>query len=166
MHIVNFRFKFNWCYLKMYFWKFERLNDQNVNISKTLTWDFQKCSTKSSDIPVTNIMEELESFLADDMIVYNCSMNDSMITSYNWTVEHYLYCMRGPKRLHMSVLLPITIVYFGIFVTGVIGNIAVCVVIVNNTSLHTATNYYLFSLAVSDLTLLLLGKLATIIFSW
>ncbi|KAI5703564.1 neuropeptides capa receptor-like [Diaphorina citri] len=102
-------------------------------------------------------MEELESFLADDMIVYNCSMNDSMITSYNWTVEHYLYCMRGPKRLHMSVLLPITIVYFGIFVTGVIGNIAVCVVIINNTSLHTATNYYLFSLAVSDLTLLLLG---------
>lgn len=103
-------------------------------------------------------MEELGGFQEDSLITYNCSYDESMLSSYNWTVEHYLFCTRGPKRLQLSVLLPITIVYVGIFVTGVLGNIAVCVVIVNNTSLHTATNYYLFSLAVSDLTLLLLGK--------
>lgn len=105
-------------------------------------------------------MEDLGGFLEDSLVSYDCSFNESIYnwTSYNWTVDHYLFCTRGPKRLQMSILLPITIVYVGIFVTGVIGNIAVCVVIVNNTSLHTATNYYLFSLAVSDLTLLLLGK--------
>ncbi|KAL1459936.1 hypothetical protein WDU94_011881 [Cyamophila willieti] len=102
-------------------------------------------------------MEDLGGFFNDQPYDYNCLFNLTTDT-YNITAEHFLFCARGPKRLPMSVLLPITIVYVGIFVTGVIGNMAVCVVIVNNTSLHTATNYYLFSLAVSDLTLLLLGK--------
>jgi hypothetical protein len=48
----------------------------------------------------------------------------------------------------------------GIFITGVIGNIAVCLVIVKNKSMHTATNYYLFSLAISDLMILVLGESA------
>ena len=39
-----------------------------------------------------------------------------------------------------------------------VGNIAVCLVIVKNKSMHTATNYYLFSLAISDLMILVLGK--------
>lgn len=74
------------------------------------------------------------------------------------TLEDYLLRERGPKHLPLNVVIPITVVYVAIFVTGVVGNIAVCVVIVRNVSLHTATNYYLFSLALSDLTLLLLGK--------
>jgi hypothetical protein len=76
----------------------------------------------------------------------------------NETVEGYLLRTRGPKHLSLNIVLPITVIYVFIFVTGVIGNIAVCVVIVRNNFMHTATNYYLFSLAVSDLTLLLLGK--------
>ncbi|KAF0763803.1 neuropeptides capa receptor-like [Aphis craccivora] len=74
----------------------------------------------------------------------------------NETVEGYLLRTRGPKHLSLNIVLPITIIYVFIFVTGVVGNIAVCVVIVRNNFMHTATNYYLFSLAVSDLTLLLL----------
>lgn len=76
----------------------------------------------------------------------------------NETLENYLLRTRGPKHLSLNIVVPITIIYVFIFVTGVIGNIAVCVVIVRNNFMHTATNYYLFSLAVSDLTLLLLGK--------
>ncbi|KAH9392547.1 G-protein coupled receptor, partial [Tyrophagus putrescentiae] len=37
------------------------------------------------------------------------------------------------------------------------GNICTCIVIARNKYMHTATNYYLFSLAVSDLLLLVLG---------
>ncbi|XP_054264161.1 neuropeptides capa receptor-like [Macrosteles quadrilineatus] len=77
--------------------------------------------------------------------------------STNISLEHYLLQNRGPKHLPLSVVVPITIVYAFIFLSGVVGNIATCVVIIFNTSLHTATNYYLFSLAVSDVTLLLLG---------
>ena len=50
-----------------------------------------------------------------------------------------------------------TVIYATIFLTGVLGNLAVCLVIVKQRSMHTATNYYLFSLAVSDLVILLLG---------
>ena len=56
------------------------------------------------------------------------------------------------------MLLPLTFVYVMVFITGVVGNVAVCLVIVKNKSMHTATNYYLFSLAISDLMILVLGK--------
>lgn len=62
-------------------------------------------------------------------------------------------------QVESSVLIPITIIYVLMFFTGVIGNVAVCFVIIKNRSLHNATNYYLFSLAISDLIILLLGKL-------
>lgn len=78
--------------------------------------------------------------------------------TFNMTEEEYLMRSRGPKHLSLDTVLPLTVVYGLIFVTGVFGNISVCAVIVKNPSMHTATNYYLFSLAVSDLTLLILGK--------
>ena len=52
-----------------------------------------------------------------------------------------------------------TAIYVTSFITGVVGNVATGVVIVRNRSMHTATNYYLFSLALSDLVILLLGEL-------
>jgi neuromedin U receptor 1 len=67
----------------------------------------------------------------------------------------------GPKNVGLTLLVPITFLYVVIFITGVIGNVAVCLVIVKNKSMHTATNYYLFSLAISDLMILVLGKLET-----
>jgi len=63
----------------------------------------------------------------------------------------------GPKRDPLYVVIPITFIYMLIFITGVIGNISTCIVISKNKSLKTATNYYLFSLAVSDFLLLLSG---------
>lgn len=57
----------------------------------------------------------------------------------------------------LELAIPFTIVYGVIFLTGVIGNISTCIVISKNKSMHTATNYYLFSLAVSDMLLLLSG---------
>ena len=57
-----------------------------------------------------------------------------------------------------GVLFPMTVIYVILFMTGVIGNFAVCFVIVKNKSMHTAINYYLFSLAVSDLMILVLGR--------
>jgi len=44
-----------------------------------------------------------------------------------------------------------------LLITGVVGNLATCVVIVWNAHMHTATNYYLFSLAISDTITLVLG---------
>ncbi|XP_076353231.1 pyrokinin-1 receptor-like [Tachypleus tridentatus] len=63
----------------------------------------------------------------------------------------------GPKRDPLSTVIPMTLIYTVILLSGVVGNICTCVVIARNNYMHTATNYYLFSLAVSDLLLLLLG---------
>ena len=78
----------------------------------------------------------------------------------NLTDDEYLARVLGPKNVGLTLLIPITILYVLIFISGVVGNIAVCLVIVKNKSMHTATNYYLFSLAVSDLMILVLGKLS------
>lgn len=57
----------------------------------------------------------------------------------------------------LSMKISMTILYTVILVTGVFGNICTCIVIARNRYMRTATNYYLFSLSVSDLLLLLLG---------
>ncbi|XP_069669409.1 pyrokinin-1 receptor-like [Periplaneta americana] len=62
-----------------------------------------------------------------------------------------------PVRDPLYIVIPITILYSLIFFTGVLGNVVTCIVISRNKHMHTATNYYLFSLAVSDLLLLVSG---------
>ncbi|KAM3924820.1 neuromedin-U receptor 2-like [Leptodactylus fuscus] len=71
------------------------------------------------------------------------------------STEEYLAYLCGPKRSRLS--LPMTLVYAVIFLVGVSGNMLVCLVILKHHNMKTPTNYYLFSLAVSDLLVLLLG---------
>lgn len=69
---------------------------------------------------------------------------------------------------HLNILMPllfilifhlqVTILYVGTFIAGIVGNVIVCMVIIRHSTMHTATNYYLFSLAVSDLIYLLFGE--------
>lgn len=72
----------------------------------------------------------------------------------------------GPRRDSLYIVLPITIIYLSIFLTGIIGNVSTCIVISRNKSMHTATNYYLFSLAISDLLLLIAGLPVEIYSVW
>ncbi|KYN34861.1 Neuropeptides capa receptor [Trachymyrmex septentrionalis] len=88
--------------------------------------------------------------------------NDTLDFWRDWdlselTEDEYLSKVLGPKYLTLKLVIPLTITYVVIFITGIFGNVATCTVIVRNSSMQTATNYYLFSLAISDLTLLLLG---------
>ncbi|EPQ10355.1 Neuromedin-U receptor 2 [Myotis brandtii] len=71
------------------------------------------------------------------------------------STEDYLTFVCGPRRSHL--FLPVTVVYTLIFVVGVAGNLLVCLVILRHQTMKTPTNYYLFSLAISDLLVLLLG---------
>ena len=63
----------------------------------------------------------------------------------------------GPRRDALYKVIPMTVVYCVIFVTGVIGNVCTCLVIARTKYMQTVTNYYLFNLAVADLLVLLLG---------
>uniref|UniRef100_A0A183CXM2 G_PROTEIN_RECEP_F1_2 domain-containing protein n=1 Tax=Gongylonema pulchrum TaxID=637853 RepID=A0A183CXM2_9BILA len=53
--------------------------------------------------------------------------------------------------------LPTVIIYVFIFLAGVFGNVCTCAVIASCSFMHSTTNYYLFSLAISDLLILIIG---------
>ncbi|XP_052894583.1 neuropeptides capa receptor isoform X1 [Anopheles moucheti] len=82
---------------------------------------------------------------------------DPSSDDFDCSVKDFLVYARGPQRMPLFTAMLVTILFVGILVTGVIGNLIVCLVIIRHPSMRTATNYYLFSLAVSDLIFLLLG---------
>ncbi|XP_062560311.1 pyrokinin-1 receptor [Armigeres subalbatus] len=82
---------------------------------------------------------------------------DPQNENFQCSIKEFLEYARGPQQMPLSTALLVTILFTGILITGVVGNLIVCLVIIRHPQMHTATNYYLFSLAVSDLILLLLG---------
>lgn len=84
------------------------------------------------------------------MSVIHMDVDDVCLTEEQFLEKHL-----GPRR--SSVFLPVCLVYLVIFMVGVVGNVLTCTVIARNKVMWTPTNYYLFSLAVSDLLVLLLG---------
>ena len=84
--------------------------------------------------------------------------NISNDTSFHEEGLERLEALLGPRfQDPWSVGLLFT-VYGLIFISGTVGNICTCIVIVRNSYMQTATNYYLFSLAISDVLILILGK--------
>lgn len=100
-----------------------------------------------------NITTAASFYFASNSADGNLKVNDTEEGGGNFSLEATLGLRYRP--LGESVLL--IIVYVVIFITGVIGNVITCVVIVRNSYMQTATNYYLFSLAVSDLLTLFFG---------
>jgi neuromedin U receptor 1 len=79
------------------------------------------------------------------------------LTFPDGNLTDYVYILLGGRCVEPSIALPTVVLYAIILLFGVFGNVCTCVVIIRNSSMHTATNYYLFSLAVSDLLMLVLG---------
>lgn len=73
------------------------------------------------------------------------------------TAEEEIKSLLGEPRDSLTTVVPMTLVYVMILVTGLVGNLCTCFVIVKNRYMHTTVNFYLFSLAVSDLLLLIVG---------
>ena len=90
-----------------------------------------------------------------DNLFFSSSKTSTVESSTD--VSEGIFNGMGPIRDPLSTVIPMTIVYALILITGVIGNIITCLVIARNRYMHTATNFYLFSLAISDLLLLVLG---------
>ena len=74
------------------------------------------------------------------------------------TVSEFLLNALGPQQMPLQWLVPVTIFYALVFITGLVGNIAVCIVIVRNKNLHSAMKFYLISLAIADLSIIILGR--------
>ncbi|XP_008061989.2 neuromedin-U receptor 1 [Carlito syrichta] len=89
------------------------------------------------------------------------SCNDGAIRGHfdledlNLTHEALRLKYRGPQQTEL--FMPICATYLLIFVVGAVGNGLTCLVILRHKAMRTPTNYFLFSLAVSDLLVLLVG---------
>ena len=88
----------------------------------------------------------------------NTSTSSLLYNSTEFDLDAFLKTHLGTRSRDLAGSLSLTVVYGVIFVTGLLGNACTCVVIATNGLLHTATNFYLFSLAVSDLLTLVLGQ--------
>lgn len=121
-------------------------------------------STNTTFMNIDTFYEDFmlsNSYLSDfdqfNSTVFNILFNNSV--NFTYLLENSnLHSNYTNNRDSISVILPITISYCLIFLAGILGNIATCIVIAQNKSMHTATNYYLFNLAVSDVLLLIFGK--------
>lgn len=92
--------------------------------------------------------------------VQNLTLYDLRNVTTQWqSREDLLKDYLGDRHISLEAVVLLTALYTLIFLSGVLGNVCTCIVIARNRSMHTATNYYLFSLAVSDVLTLLLGEL-------
>lgn len=128
----------------------------SVDATETTNTDFftTMLSSSSTMAPSAGLNKGCTCTMIDDLQNFNCLKDD------------YLRHCRGPKTQAIYFALPVTIFYLIVFIAGILGNAIVCIVIIRNASMHTATNYYLFSLAMSDLLYLLFGLPFEIITYW
>ncbi|XP_065360714.1 pyrokinin-1 receptor [Calliphora vicina] len=119
----------------------------------------------SNNNTMTNIIHDTTAAATNNSDLGNSSFLNAIENSiYNTAYDQPINV--EPKRDSLTVVIPLTIIYVLIFITGVIGNISTCIVIKKNRSMHTATNYYLFSLAISDFLLLLSSVPQEIYSTW
>lgn len=83
--------------------------------------------------------------------------NDTNMT-VTLTTEELLLQKLGEKSQDLLSAVFLLTIYGLVFISGTVGNVCTCIVIVRNNYMRTTTNFYLFSLAVSDVIILLLGK--------
>ncbi|XP_061167513.1 neuropeptides capa receptor-like [Saccostrea echinata] len=83
--------------------------------------------------------------------------NKTFYNESHFSELDYLEQNLGVRHLDTPSLVILTTVYLSIFLSGTVGNICTCIVIARNRHMHTATNYYLFNLSVSDLATLILA---------
>lgn len=126
---------------------FDQLNE-TLNVQTLHKWkELYLNGTTNESYPIGNMISE--TLNSSDLILENGSANFTPLDANN--VIRF-----EPEPL--AVLILVTMCYSFIFVAGILGNVITCAVIYRNKSMHTATNYYLFNLAISDLILLLSGK--------
>ncbi|GFY55491.1 pyrokinin-1 receptor [Trichonephila inaurata madagascariensis] len=129
--------------------------NKQVNSTKDILWMSQIIDNMDFDNTISLCDPTDPGSYESGCLQKNLSFEDPILTVTNETEAYFDWGIMGERQDPYAI--PMTIVYTIIFLTGIIGNVCTCIVISKNRYMHTATNYYLFSLAVSDLLLLILG---------
>ncbi|CAF0792431.1 unnamed protein product [Brachionus calyciflorus] len=96
---------------------------------------------------------------------HNLQIDNNTLVDYDLVNSKYgmnsskekLEDILGPRKKEIGFVICMSTVYILILICGLVGNISTCFVVIYNNCMHTTTNYYLFSLAVSDVLSLLMG---------
>ena len=97
---------------------------------------------------------------------YSVSFSDSFIQIMSVIIENltednvteFIIRYLGKPRINNETLYPLTFIYSSFLLLGLLGNLATCIVILNNEYMKSPTNVYLINLAVADIATLLLGN--------
>lgn len=111
-------------------------------------------STTTANATATAITTQTPTTIINDLLL-NQNNNSTFISE-----DDELKLLNFPsKQEDLSTAIPLTVIFALLLVTGCIGNLCTAIVIARpkNKYMHTATNYYLFSLAMSDFLFLILG---------
>lgn len=132
-------------------------NENNITLSHIINFFIQNNSLDVGDdmLNMTEKFRQLDESIGASLRLDLNSTAD--LVAFNHNVSG-IATKNDSDAEPLFVLISVTICYLFIFVAGVLGNVITCTVISRNKSMHTATNYYLFNLAISDLILLLSGK--------
>ena len=94
-----------------------------------------------------------------DVTAFGGALYKGQSSNISNELEDFLLAVMGPQQMDDKFLLIlITIFYLLLFITGLMGNLSVCIVIFRSKNLHTAMNYYLVSLAIADITIIIMGE--------
>lgn len=119
--------------------------------------------TNSSGVLATDLqLFHNEKFLLNLTQVLNISADN--LTSLLQGLEPEELLPTVTPMTPLSLLATLSVGYALIFIAGVLGNLITCIVISRNNFMHTATNFYLFNLAISDMILLCSGECKTKMF--
>ncbi|XP_034488635.1 neuromedin-U receptor 1 [Drosophila innubila] len=98
-----------------------------------------------------------EKFFLNITQVLNISADNLTSLLQGLKAQDHLEQSQPTMATSMGLLATLSVGYALIFIAGILGNLITCIVISRNNFMHTATNFYLFNLAISDLILLCSG---------
>ncbi|XP_055377536.1 pyrokinin-1 receptor-like [Condylostylus longicornis] len=133
------------------------IDDGFMNL--TITSNFSKLDNYYENNVTTHVNSIISISNSDNIINVSSLSNIS-----NNIIEFPSPTIIDSKGLVVNIFM--TIIYSTILLSGIIGNIITCIVIKRHRSMHTATNYYLFSLAISDFLLLISGAPHDLYYVW
>lgn len=129
-----------------------------IECAKSATDDTEKALSRDIHHSLRHGDSNLVVAIVDNLstTTWSPDLNVSNVTSL-YERKIHLESLLGPQRKPMTFVIFMGAIYILIFICGIIGNISTCFVVIFNNCMHTTTNYYLFSLAVSDVLSLLMG---------
>lgn len=121
-------------------------------------------STDGVSINGSDIIDTMVATVTASVAIDPC--DEDHMETFNCTRADFVLHERGRQMQDLWDCIPMTLVYSFTLLAGIAGNLIVCIVIVRHSSMHTATNYYLFNLAISDILYLLFGLPFEILIFW